>query len=923
MVAASLSSAALLLSAHAASAAAAPSPLPVRSGGGAADTARMGRGDVGLCTVPRMVAGKAAAPPCYCMQMTVTGYISASKPARFKGGTGQTELVWGGNESEYERPHNLTVNGALVTPSLINTQLLGQVGDAVMLTAYVDSTDLPINCGSDPTGGDPDHHAPKGTFTLAFKPQTNPAQQVWGKFVLSYDWDTNSGSIEPMSVVNSSFQLDVFGGFNLTAGPEEDPPWGTKMLEYIIASCPPPSTVSHGVVATIDVGNTGYNNTAQYECDDGFELSGPKLLTCNQSGMWSDLRPKCVCACTVDSRPAVPNPKPGSHGNVTHRPPHGNATISGNTAAFKCFEGYKIRAGDVANLTCQGEAGEAKWSGPAPQCHLACAQNFFDNFTTKNHGLAKFNKTDPAQVNISCQQGYSLKYQRRQVRYHCNSTTGNYEPAAEEYGGLRSVDSSFVAHYEAPVCSFACDKTPPDHAYTHANGAAIQYKCYDGYTAHDPFLSSLLRFEWPHLYLFENGFHDTRTCRLNSGGRPELFGGKAPPVCTDNWWLFLISASFLCVLSLAIVAGRRGLRKMRQSATVEGDEASPGVTVDSTQNMDNSFMKAMKAGQEKYNHVLDSDEIDFKQVKVFEKVGIGSSAAVFKARMHGTEVAVKRLNLMLRNDEERLFKAEVKMLLQLRHPNVVQFYGVSFATDDCYLVTEYCERGSLYDFLQDKSNKLPYQLQLRMAKDAACGLDFLHQKNTIHRDMKSGNLLVADDFKIKICDFGISRHANTANTMTASLGTVPWTAPEMLRGERYSKKVDCYSLGVCIWELTTRRIPYEGVQSVRIITSVINGMRPQIPKTTPAVLTKLISLCWHTKASMRPTAGEIVKTLESALQDELGGGGGGGGGGAIEVGVEGSLQGGSRVSREVRPVRPAPSSDPGAASPLEQRRHSD
>ena len=70
--------------------------------------------------------------------------------------------------------------------------------------------------------------------------------------------------------------------------------------------------------------------------------------------------------------------------------------------------------------------------------------------------------------------------------------------------------------------------------------------------------------------------------------------------------------------------------------------------------------------------MLDSDTIDFADMKVFEKVGIGSSAAVFKARMHGTECAVKRLNLMLRNDEERLFKAEVKMLLQLRHPNVVE-----------------------------------------------------------------------------------------------------------------------------------------------------------------------------------------------------------------------------------------------------------
>jgi len=487
-----------------------------------------------------------------------------------------------------------------------------------------------------------------------------------------------------------------------------------------------------------------------------------------------------------------------------------------------------------------------------------------------------------------------------------------------------------VVHFEEPDCEFACEHTPPANAHIHFNGNKITYRCDDGYTAHGAFFwedsddaSGSHWYELPHFYLFKGGFVDGRTCKLSPQGLPEYTGGGgAPPVCSNDWLLALIPLGFLSVVSLVFVAGRRGLHSWRNRKSTQVGQASPGVTVESASALDSSFLDAMTKDQDKYRHVLDSDVIDFSDVKVLEKVGIGSSAAVFKARMHGTECAVKRLNLMLRNDEERLFKAEVKMLLRLRHPNVVQFYGVSFANDDCYLVTEYCPRGSLYDFLQNKANELPYHLQLRMAADAARGLDFLHQKNTIHRDMKSGNLLVTDSLRLKICDFGISRHANAANTMTASLGTVPWTAPEMLRGDRYSKKVDCYSLGVCIWELVTRRIPYEGVQSVRIITSVINGMRPQIPKTTSAVLTKLISLCWHTKASMRPSAADIVKTLETALANELGGGG------AQEVGQEGSLQGDPSLSQRDDPfmgsreIRPAPSSDPGAQSPKAGQPHS-
>ena len=120
-------------------------------------------------------------------------------------------------------------------------------------------------------------------------------------------------------------------------------------------------------------------------------------------------------------------------------------------------------------------------------------------------------------MNVSCQDGFRLRYQRSREAYHCNSTTGNYEPDPQDYRGLRTVDDNHFVSYEEPMCSFACDKRPPQHAYAHANGAQIQYRCFEGYTAHDPFLGSLLKFDWPHFYLFDDGFVDTRTCE-----RPDL-----------------------------------------------------------------------------------------------------------------------------------------------------------------------------------------------------------------------------------------------------------------------------------------------------------------------------------------------------------------------------------------------------------------
>jgi serine/threonine protein kinase len=93
-------------------------------------------------------------------------------------------------------------------------------------------------------------------------------------------------------------------------------------------------------------------------------------------------------------------------------------------------------------------------------------------------------------------------------------------------------------------------------------------------------------------------------------------------------------------------------------------------------------------------------------------------------------------------------------------------------------------------------------MMLALASDAAVGMNFLHQSRIIHRDLKSGNMLVTQGFRVKICDFGISRSVDQQQTnMTGNLGTVPWTAPEMLKGERYDEKVDVYAFGICVWEI--------------------------------------------------------------------------------------------------------------------------
>ena len=132
------------------------------------------------------------------------------------------------------------------------------------------------------------------------------------------------------------------------------------------------------------------------------------------------------------------------------------------------------------------------------------------------------------------------------------------------------------------------------------------------------------------------------------------------------------------------------------------------------------------------------DMIPFESLKLLGKIGTGSSGAVFEGELKGTSVAVKRLNLILDAGTSEQFLAEVSMLTKVTHPNVVLFFGVSFddRDHDCYLVTEYCGRGNLQEYLAQET-LMARPLKLKMALDVARGMNFLHQSDIIHRDLKS------------------------------------------------------------------------------------------------------------------------------------------------------------------------------------------
>jgi len=152
-----------------------------------------------------------------------------------------------------------------------------------------------------------------------------------------------------------------------------------------------------------------------------------------------------------------------------------------------------------------------------------------------------------------------------------------------------------------------------------------------------------------------------------------------------------------------------------------------------------------------------------------------------------------------------------------------------------------------------------------MSRDIAQGVAYLHSLRPpiVHRDLKSANILVGKNYQVKVSDFGIANVLEKDRKMSV-VGTVPWTAPELLRGTPYTEKVDVYSFAIILWELLERKFPYEDLLYFDIIHRVTNQqMRPKIPPQCPNNFRSLMQECWMDDPNQRPAFDEIVFKFDS------------------------------------------------------------
>ncbi|CAA0834921.1 Protein kinase superfamily protein [Striga hermonthica] len=276
---------------------------------------------------------------------------------------------------------------------------------------------------------------------------------------------------------------------------------------------------------------------------------------------------------------------------------------------------------------------------------------------------------------------------------------------------------------------------------------------------------------------------------------------------------------------------------------------------------------------------------NFREMNLIGEGGFGS---VYKGRLEsGTIVAVKQLNLDgLQGNQE--FIVEVLMLSLLHHPNLVNLIGYCTDGDQRLLVYEFMPMGSLENHLFDlepDQRPLSWSTRLKIAVGAARGLEYLHCKANppvIYRDLKSSNILLDNEYNVKLSDFGLAKLGpvgDKTHVSTRVMGTYGYCAPEYAMSGKLTLKSDIYSFGVVLLELITGRKAMDfskkpGEQNlvvwsrpflkdrrnfVKMVDPLLKGKFPVKSLQHAVVIT---SMCLQELAIARPTISDVATALE-------------------------------------------------------------
>merc|ERR1719468_273327 len=293
---------------------------------------------------------------------------------------------------------------------------------------------------------------------------------------------------------------------------------------------------------------------------------------------------------------------------------------------------------------------------------------------------------------------------------------------------------------------------------------------------------------------------------------------------------------------------------------------------------------------------IENCEIPASEILVYKKnIGMGSFGTVYRGYWHGP-VAIKMLSVKNPSTEQiQAFRNEVALLWKTRHNNVVLFMGC-VSKKILAIVTQWCEASSLHRHIHVDESKFELNNTIAIATQTSLGMDYLHAKHIIHRDLKSNNIFLhghEDNFTVKIGDFGLATVKSRwkdSQPVHQPTGSILWMAPEIINPriidaeEPFSFHSDVYAFGIVLYELLSGILPYSdggarsfqgprngsrGLAVDQIMWLVGKGLvvpnLEAIKIETPMALRRLLESCISYKRDERPLFTQILSIVEGIM----------------------------------------------------------
>lgn len=258
--------------------------------------------------------------------------------------------------------------------------------------------------------------------------------------------------------------------------------------------------------------------------------------------------------------------------------------------------------------------------------------------------------------------------------------------------------------------------------------------------------------------------------------------------------------------------------------------------------------------------------IPYSSLGLGKKIGQGGFSEIYESQWLGVPVAVKVIfDPKITEELKEEFNNEIEKLFILRHPYIIQLYGITDKdkSQKLAVITELAPKGSLFDYLHKNpktKNNLSLEFKNKISKQLICTMAYIHSRGFVHRDLKTQNILLDKNLDMKMCDFGLTKLKSELNSGSGQFaGTPCYMAPELFDRKYYDEKVDVFAFGTVLWEIYSQKIPYINCDSAEIKQKVTKGEELYCSTIIPKQIVSLIHKCRSVKPSDRPSFEQIEK----------------------------------------------------------------